>query len=810
MIDVGPFSPAVRTPAVRTLARLDGPQAQERRSAERIWTMLRIAKLSTGAGDSFGIVRNVSAHGMMVEVHPGLAITGPVTIDFGVGRPLYGNLRWRENSTIGLQFADAVDVGKLLEKPGVDADGRTVRLPRIALRHPVTIACADTEFSCEIVDISLGGARISLGALLAVGSQVSVSIPLLGTIAGVVRWAADGNVGVSFNRAVSVRSLMAWLASCPRVDASDAIATQEPGDELGEKSRPEQRQASVIHTGAINRAIKVAHIDARGRILSANENFSQLVGYREAELIGKASQLLWAGSHSRSMFCDVRKKLRTADVWHGEVNFHHKNGDLIWIDATVVPNRVADGRAETYTAVFIDIAAQKRAEQDLWRMANFDSLTGLPNRHCTLEFLDTLIATDGETEEPFVLGLLDIDNFKDINDSLGHHAGDVVLAEVGRRLRRALGAWDIAARLGGDEFALILRGQNDSRQIEKRLSALMEDIRQPIQCPNEERQITASIGLARRSPGGIGRIALMRNADIALNAAKQGGRDRHATFESAMLDAIDRRTELHNGFVAGMRGGEFAVHFEPIIRLNGQGLPKLEALFRWVHPQQGLLPAAQFREIFAEESLAAQVGLFVVDQVVEQIARWRNEAVPFASVSINATIADFRSPRFVDAILSAIDRGTVKSSDICIEITEDVMLNDGLRCARLGIERLCSAGICVIFDDFGTGYASLKHLRELPICTVKIDQCFIAGIAIDDTDRGMVQSIINLAHVLGKRVVAEGVEQPEQAAILKEMGCDYAQGRHYSLAQSADRIVALLYEIADHPNPRLDSTRDAA
>jgi len=267
-------------------------------------------------------------------------------------------------------------------------------------------------------------------------------------------------------------------------------------------------------------------------------------------------------------------------------------------------------------------------------------------------------------------------------------------------------------------------------------------------------------------------------------------------FTDRLSLTLGGRLTIDRTFAKGLRAGEFRVHYEPIVPLAGDCGIKMEALFRWEHPEHGLLKAAQFSSVFKEEMLSAQVGRFVLDEVIAQLGLWRASGVPISAVTVNATLADFRSPQYVDSILVAISDGRISCKEICVEITEDVLLDDAMRCARHEMERLHQAGVCLIFDDFGTGYASLRHLRDMPICAVKIDRSFINGIATNEVDRGLVESIVGIAHLLGRVVVAEGVETPEQAELLRAMNCDMIQGYLVAGALPAAAAAAVASQIA--------------
>jgi EAL domain-containing protein (putative c-di-GMP-specific phosphodiesterase class I) len=294
------------------------------------------------------------------------------------------------------------------------------------------------------------------------------------------------------------------------------------------------------------------------------------------------------------------------------------------------------------------------------------------------------------------------------------------------------------------------------------------------------------------------RTELLKNAEIALHQAKANGRGRVELFSDAMHEEIVRCAELRDAFERGLRIGEFIVHYQPIVTLHGRTPLAMEALLRWNHPELGLIRPPQFIEALTDEHLASQVGGYVLREVIAQIRQWRGLGIPFASIAVNATLGDFRSRRFVDTILAAISGGAIAAADICVEINEDVLVGRSGGCARAEIERLHEADVAIAFDDFGTGFASLRHLRDLPVDIVKIDKSFIHAIVDDRADRAIVSNVIELAHRLGKSVTAEGVETPAQAAVLESLGCDRIQGFLVARALPPAEIEAMLQ--STHPN----------
>lgn len=544
---------------------------------------------------------------------------------------------------------------------------------------------------------------------------------------------------------------------------------------------------SRFYQHALDEAAVVAVTDRKGTIVSVNRKFCDLSGYSREELIGQNHRVLKSGRHDRAFFHQLYHTISQGGVWHGEICNRAKNGGLYWVDTTIVPYRGADGEIERYIAIRFDITRQKMAEDRLWHLANFDPLTGLPNRLWFMNEIKDCIHQGLERIAPFAIAMLDLDNFKDINDSLGHAAGDSVLRAVGDRCRAAIRNGDCIARIGGDEFAIIMHDCGDPKMAMERADTLLRAITPPVHVKGSDRTICASIGIAIFPRDGWDQNELLKCADIALYSVKSNGRARSALFDSEMRQAVLQRARIRADFETALHTGQLRVFYQPIIESEGRSPIAMEALLRWQHPRDGLISAAAFADALIEESLAARADMFVLRTVIGQIRAWRDAAVPFRSISINATIADFRSSDYVDLIIEAVETGMIDRRDICVEINEDTLLGSQQNEAILQISRLHDAGVGTAFDDFGTGFASLRHLRDIPVDTVKIDKSFIDSVETKPSDCAIVTSVIELAHRLGKKVTAEGVETLAQADILQRLHCDSIQG--YLVAPAMDNTM---------------------
>ncbi len=527
-------------------------------------------------------------------------------------------------------------------------------------------------------------------------------------------------------------------------------------------------QLASFQRDALDAAAIVAVTDRSGVITSVNAKFCDISGYSEAELIGQTHRVVRSGVHDRAFFKDLYHTIGRGAVWHGVICNRAKSGHFYWVDTTIVPH--ADGSG--YTAIRFDVTPQKEAERRLWRLANVDPLTGLANRRRVME----LLGRATEDGKPFLLAILDIDHFKDVNDSAGHAMGDRLLQSVADCLKGAITPGDELGRLGGDEFALILRGDGDGDAARARLDELSAAIAHNPAAQGFGWSIQASIGAASFPRDALDVHDLMKWADMALYAAKRAGRGCARLFEVGMRDDADCRAATRAAIRHALIADEMFVVYQPIATIATPQPMGFEALLRWRANDGAIQTPATFGDVFEDDRTAAEIGTFVLTQVLDQITRWNSAGVPFQSIAINATLGDFRSSSFVDRIVEEVDAGRLRGEQLCVEITEGMLLDRGARAVRQSIDRLHSRGIQVAFDDFGTGFASLTHLRQLPISRVKIDKSFIEAICADHKDRVIVKSVIDLAHQLGITVVAEGVEDAEQAMLLRSMACDRIQG----------------------------------
>jgi diguanylate cyclase (GGDEF)-like protein len=443
-----------------------------------------------------------------------------------------------------------------------------------------------------------------------------------------------------------------------------------------------------------------------------------------------------------------------------------------------------------------DVTEQRKLEDELTHRASHDSLTGLANRVLFRDRVErALVADDGR-----VVGVLlvDLDDFKLVNDTMGHGTGDELLVAVAGRLTATLRPHDVAARLGGDEFAILIQGAANATEIEEIAARVVDALPAPLDVV-VGMTTSVSVGVAT-TPGARSSAEMLSQADLALYAAKGAGKGRWRRYEPGLhLAAVDR-LEVRNELEHAIASGAFTLRYQPIVELCSGALVGVEALVRWRHPRRGLVPPGDFIHVAEETGLVVPLGSWVLDCALSDLARWRRKGAPGTSVmmSVNVSALQVRAPDFLNTLVEALARWEVPAESLVLEITETALLGEDDR-VTADLSALRELGLHIAIDDFGTGYSSLDYLRRHAIDVLKIDRSFINGIESSGRQAALVGAIVHLARALDLRVVAEGVETSTQRDVLLQAGCRLGQGHLFSVAVTADEIVARLLAAAPRP-----------
>ncbi|AWI80465.1 GGDEF-domain containing protein [Parazoarcus communis] len=426
-----------------------------------------------------------------------------------------------------------------------------------------------------------------------------------------------------------------------------------------------------------------------------------------------------------------------------------------------------------------------------YQLASYDHLTGLPNRMLFSELANSHLSRTRRSHAPFVMMFLDLDRFKLINDTLGHRIGDLLLQGVGQRLSNTVREADIVARLGGDEFVVLLTELESFDDAGRVANKLIEEIGLPMQIEEHELEMRPSIGIAVHPRDGLDLDALMRNADSAMYEAKRAGRGCFRFYDPTLNSRSVLQADLSSRFRRAIMGGEFILHYQPRISLNGYRITSLEALIRWQHPERGLVFPGEFIDYAEQEGLVVELGNWVLRETCRQIAAWLAEGIKVVPVAINVSPKQLRDQTFVNYIREVVSDYGIPANLLEIEITERCVVEDFER-PRQALEALSGLGLKIALDDYGTGFSSLSFLKRLPINVIKIDRSFISDIRNQSNDAAIVASTIALGHNLGLTVIAEGVETREQLIYLRAAGCDEVQGYYFQKPVAAAEIVEAL------------------
>jgi diguanylate cyclase (GGDEF)-like protein/PAS domain S-box-containing protein len=489
------------------------------------------------------------------------------------------------------------------------------------------------------------------------------------------------------------------------------------------------------------------------------------------------------------------------------VNEHRvktKSGDYKWVlSRGMVIERDAQGQPLRVVGTHTDITSRKQSEELVWAQANYDGLTGLPNRMHLRERLQQDMLRCQRADQPLTLLFLDLDGFKEVNDTLGHASGDLLLIEAAHRLRECVRATDTLARLGGDEFTIVLPDMGYGPALERVLADLLAALNRGFVLGSEQVFVSCSIGATLYPNDGDDVQTLFRNADQALYAAKEAGRNRFSYFTAALQDAAQARLRLSVDLRSAMAERQFSVVYQPIVELATGFIGKAEALLRWQHPQRGAVSPAEFIPAAESMGLINELGEWVLQEACAQVRAWRQDIHPGFQISVNRSPVQFRdthAPQGTTGWAERLAQLGVTGQALALEITEGLLLDNSPE-VRATLLALRDCGVAVALDDFGTGFSSLTYLQKFDIDFIKIDRSFVHDLAPGNTSMSLCKAIIVMAHELGIRVVAEGVETAQQRQLLTAAGCDFAQGYHFSRPLPAAQLTAWMQQLSASSPP---------
>lgn len=568
-------------------------------------------------------------------------------------------------------------------------------------------------------------------------------------------------------------------------------ATRRLSEELHARIAAEEslKLAAMVYD---NSSEGILVTDANNRIIAINPAFTRMTGYEINDIEGKDPSFFKSGKHGNQFYEAMWKEINQNGHWQGEVWDHDKNGvdHAKYLTINTIYND--DGSVYRRVALFLDIREKKETEEVIWRQANFDALTQLPNRSMFHHKLMLEIEQARRNNSIFALLFIDLDLFKEINDTLGHHVGDLLLIEAAQRISACVRKSDMVARLGGDEFTVILTDQHQDDGIGRVAEKILTSLAAPYKLKDEVVYITGSIGITLYPQDAGDPEGLLKNADQAMYVAKNMGRNQISYFTQALQESAQTRLRMINDLREAIAKQQFVVHYQPIVDLSNGEIHKAEALVRWQHPQKGLIPPNEFILLAEDTGLISNIGDWVFRESAREVKRLRERYHPHFQISVNKSPIQFRdSGQTLVAWFDYLKELQLPGESIAIEITEGLLLNavsdvtDKLRLFR-------ESGVQIAIDDFGTGYSSLSYLKRFDIDYLKIDQSFVRDIEFDPNDLALTRAIILMAHALNLKVIAEGVETATQLALLKKLGCDFAQGYFFAKPLTAEKFESLL------------------
>ncbi|WP_180028930.1 bifunctional diguanylate cyclase/phosphodiesterase [Acinetobacter sp. YH16032] len=540
----------------------------------------------------------------------------------------------------------------------------------------------------------------------------------------------------------------------------------------------------------------VAITDARGVITHVNEKFCNISQYSYEELVGSTHKIINSGYHPRSFFKYMWKAISSGEIWKGEICNRAKNGSLYWVETTIVPLKDNNGVLQNYISIRTDITQLKNSEDHARYMALHDELTGLPNRRFMQERMLEVIESCKQNGTHSALMMLDLDNFKNINDTLGHDRGDDLLKMVSVRLIECVAQQNAIVRLGGDEFLIILSDlSSDESAANQEVMQIADKVRaalnEPFILKDQKIHTSSSIGIFIFRNSELPKNELLKYADMALYQAKENGKNCICMFDPEMEQSVIAKAALLNDLRLALLRDEFQLYYQILVNREEEVIG-YEALLRWSHPEHGLILPGRFIEEVEKTDLIHDVGNRVLVLACQQLKDWSQ--YPESSnwtISVNISVEQFRKTDFDKNVLRIIDEAGIDPTLLRLELTESMFYTD-MHNSIEKMKKLIERGLRFSMDDFGTGYSSLNYLKMLPLDQLKIDRSFVENIVGNPRDIAIVKTIIDLAQILDLNVVAEGVETEEQFQVLKENGCNTFQGYYFGRPQPIEKNLKIL------------------
>lgn len=557
------------------------------------------------------------------------------------------------------------------------------------------------------------------------------------------------------------------------------------------------RQSATVFE---NTADGVIITDADNNIIDVNRAFTEITGYGREEVLGKNPRILRSQCHDKNFYQALWNTLNTTGKWHGEIWNRRKDGSIYPEWLTISNVHEEGGKRTNYVAVFADISAVKRSQEQMEHLAHHDALTGLPNRLLFNDRLSHALNHAQRNRLMLAVTFLDLDRFKNINDSLGHQVGDALLKQVAKVLVRSVRQEDTVARIGGDEFILLLENVHEVKDAMVAAEKLMLALNEPFTLEGQEIHVAASMGISLYPRDGVDASTLLRNADAAMYRAKEGGRNAYQFYTRELTQNAIERVVVENSLRRALDQDELTLFYQPQIDLHTGHIIGIEALVRWQHPELGIVSPAKFIPVAEDCGLIHGIGDWVLRTACAQATRWLKKGLNFGHIAVNVAGRQLQRGGIVNTVRTALNESGLPFPMLELEVTENFIMREAEHAIHQ-LEALRELGVVLAIDDFGTGYSSLSYLKRLPINKLKIDQSFVRDIPEDPNDIAISNAVIALGHSLQMTVIAEGVETSEQVQFLKEAGCHEAQGYFYSMPLSSEKMEVFLAQRTNEAGP---------
>lgn len=528
--------------------------------------------------------------------------------------------------------------------------------------------------------------------------------------------------------------------------------------------------------------------DTNNKFVAVNQAFCDATGYSFAEIVGKEPKILKSGHHDEIFYQNMWAGINQAGVWQGEI-WEKRKDDTIYVKWLRI-HQIKDGQGKliNYLATFTDISEQKATEERIAYLDRHDALTGLPNRLVLGELLGVAIQNAGFNKKRVGIISIDLDRFKNINDSLGHEIGDKFLKEIARRLESCLEDMTITGRFGGDAFIIILPDIQKKSEIIAAIDKIIHEIAQPVMYDQVELVVTASIGVSVFPDDGDTPEVLIRNADTAMHKAKDVGRNNYQFFTAIMNTYASERLMLENGLRRAVERKEFVLFYQPQLDAKTGQVIGAEALIRWLHPMKKVVSPLEFIPLAEETGLIIPIGEWVLMEACRQHRHWIEMGLPPIPISVNISAVQFHDKDFLEMLAAVIKMSGIEPGYLDLEVTESVVMSQPEFVIKQ-LERIKTMGIKLSLDDFGTGFSSLSYLRYFPLDRLKIDKSFIRDLMAEPINQAIIESIIALGRNLKIKTIAEGVETAEELHYVQKLQCDEIQGYYYSKPLSSSDFI---------------------